>query len=423
MFATPFPHLVPIKRNIESPVLLDPVQSVNDQLEQFKRVNRGARIAIAVGSRGISNLVPILKSIIRWLVDSGAEPFIIAAMGSHGGGTVEGQLAILHGYGVREEELGVPVRASIETANLFGPSDDKEVWLTKEAWEADGIILINRVKMHTDIQGAIQSGLCKLIAIGLGNRKQAEILHSEGLEALSRKIPEIASDVIAAGKILYGVAILENKQGNTAFVEVIPGEKIIEREKELLLKAIEHSSGLPVDHLDVLVIDEGGKNYAGSCIDTHVIGRMRLEGEQDLHTPVIHRIVVCDLSDHAQGNAAGIGLADFITRKFFDKIDFAPTYTNCISCIYPERGKLPIILESAESALQAALDTCRYPSRLAPRIIRIHDTLNLEKMYVSEALLGEIAAREEIEILGGPMPMTDGEGDLVSFFPHSLVRG
>lgn len=415
MLAIPFPHLIPIKRNITTVDLPDPAKSVHDQLEQCEHVTSGARIAIAVGSRGISNLVPILKTTIAWLKESGAKPFVIAAMGSHGGGTVEGQLAILHGYGVREEELGVPVRASVDTVGVHGQLHDEEFWLTKEAWEADGIILVNRVKMHTDIQGPIQSGLCKLIAIGLGNRKQAEILHSEGLEALSQKIPQIASEVIATGKILYGVAILENKQGHTASVEVIPGDRIIAREQELLLQAIEHASGLPVDALDVLVIDEGGKNYAGSCIDTHVIGRMRLEGEQDLHTPEIHRIVVCDLSEHAQGNAAGIGLADFITRKFFDKIDFAPTYTNCISCIYPERGKLPIILESAQSALQAALDTCRYSSRLAPRVIRIHDTLNLEKMYVSEALLDEISAREEIEILGSPMPMTGEDGNLVPF--------
>ena len=415
MLATPFPRLIPIKRNIESSDLHDPAQSVTCQLGQFKRVRPGARIAIAVGSRGLSNLVPILQSIITWLIDSGADPFVIAAMGSHGGGTVAGQLAILHGYGVREEVLGVPVRASIDTVSFSGPLYDTEIWLTKEAWEADGIILVNRVKMHTDIQGPIQSGLCKLIAIGLGNRRQAEILHSEGLEALSQMIPRIASEVIATGKIVCGVAMLENKHGNTALVEIISPDKIVEREKELLLQAIADSSGLPVNTLDVLVVDEGGKNYAGSCIDTHVVGRMRLEGERDLENPIIHRVVVCDLSDHAQGNAAGIGLADFITRKFFEKIDFGPTYTNCISCIYPERGRLPIIMESAESALQAALDTCRYSSRLSPRIMRIHDTLNLEKVYVSEALLEEISTREDIEVLGSAVPMTDAEGNLMPF--------
>ena len=415
MLATPFPRLIPIKRNIESPDLHDPARSVTCQLGQFKRVRPGARIAIAVGSRGLSNLVPILQSIITWLIDSGADPFVIAAMGSHGGGTVAGQLAILHGYGVREEVLGVPVRASIDTVSFSGPLYDTEIWLTKEAWEADGIILVNRVKMHTDIQGPIQSGLCKLIAIGLGNRRQAEILHSEGLEALSQMIPRIASEVIATGKIVCGVAMLENKHGNTALVEIISPDKIVEREKELLLQAIADSSGLPVNTLDVLVVDEGGKNYAGSCIDTHVVGRMRLEGERDLENPIIHRVVVCDLSDHAQGNAAGIGLADFITRKFFEKIDFGPTYTNCISCIYPERGRLPIIMESAESALQAALDTCRYSSRLSPRIMRIHDTLNLEKVYVSEALLEEISTREDIEVLGSAVPMTDAEGNLMPF--------
>ncbi len=410
-----FPYLIPITRNIFAPVLKNPETLVAEQLKTMPSPPAGSQIAIAVGSRGIDNLVPVLKAILDWLHASGAKPFVIAAMGSHGGGTVEGQLSVLESYGVRADALGVPVVASTDTISFRGSPYDGDIFITKEAWEADGIIILNRVKKHTDIQDSIQSGLCKMIAIGLGNRQQAEILHNEGLDTLSASIPLIASSVIASKKILLGVALVENLRGQTAIAEVIPPESLIQREKELLKESDALSVGLPVDTLDVLVIDEGGKNYAGSCIDTNVIGRMRLEGERDLDTPNIHRVVVCDLSDHSQGNAAGIGLADFITRRFYQKIDFPSTNTNCISCIFPERGKIPMVMENSGSALATALQTCRSSARKEPRIIRIHDTLNLERMYVSSALLDEISEREEITILGPPRAMVDTDGELVPF--------
>jgi hypothetical protein len=385
------PQLVKVRQRLKRPVMDTLVPNVLEQLQRLDNLPaRGAKVALAVGSRGITDLVPIVRTVADFLVSWDLQPFVVACMGSHGGGTVDGQLEVLRGYGITEEALGIPVMASTETVSFFGAAYGDAVHVNKLAWDADCMVVINRVKKHTDIHAPIESGLCKMIAIGLGNKKQAEILHHNGLEVLSDSIPLIATDVVATGKVLFGVAIVENAYAETALVEVVAPEDMVSREKELLRYALELSPKLPVDRLDVLVIDEGGKDYSGSCIDTHVIGRMRLEGERDLHTPIIHRVVVCDLSEHSQGNAAGIGLADFITRRFFDKIDFPSTYTNCISCIFPERGKLPLVMESDEDAIAAALATCRASSRANPRVIRIHDTLHLEEMYVSKAVLNEI---------------------------------
>ncbi len=410
-----FPPLIPVRRTSAGSVLDAPGQVIAEQLRRLPVPVAGQRLAIAVGSRGIDNLVPVLREIIHWLQSHHADPFIVAAMGSHGGGSVEGQLSVLHGYGVTEEALGVPVRASIRTVCISGTSYQGKIHLNEEAWNADGMIIVNRVKRHTDIQGSLQSGLCKMIAIGLGNKKQAEILHNEGLDALSAAIPLIAEDVISSGKIICGVALVENGSGKTAHAEVIPPGKIISRERELLAESLLLAHDLPTDNLDVLIIDEGGKDYAGSFIDTHVIGRMRLEGEKDLDSPVIHRIVVCGISVHSQGNAAGIGLADFITRRLFDTIDFASTYTNCISCIFPERARIPMIMETPAAAAATALETCRASVRDKARIIRIHDTLNLENMYISEALLPEVGGRGDIEVLGDPLEMFDERGELLPF--------
>lgn len=409
------PKLIKIRQTLLRPVVSDLTASLHAQLGQLPTWPRGARIALAVGSRGISDLVPVVKAISSYLGEQGYAPFVIAAMGSHGGGTVIGQLAVLEGYGISEAALGIPVRASTETVAFTGVAYQGPVLVNDLAWEADGIVLINRVKTHTDIQAELESGLAKMIAIGLGNREQAESLHHEGLEALSRAIPLIAADVLASGKVLFGVAIVENAYAETACVEVLQPATMLEQEKSLLRFSKELAAVLPVDDLDVLVIDRGGKDIAGSCIDTHVIGRMALIGERDLDTPRIHRVVVCDLSDHSQGNAAGIGLADFITRRFFNKIDFPSTYTNCISCIFPERGKLPVVMETDGQAIRTALETCRTASIQNPRIIRIPDTLHLEYLYVSKSVYKELSTRAGIETLSDYVDIVDAAGQLLEF--------
>ena len=409
------PKLIKIRQKLPRPVVDDLALSLHAQLAKLPAWPRGARIALAVGSRGISDLVPVVQIVSSYLSEQGYLPFVVAAMGSHGGGTVSGQLAVLEGYGISEATLGIPVRASTETVAFAGTVYQGPVLVNDLAWKADGIVLINRVKTHTDIQAELESGLAKMIAIGLGNREQAESLHHEGLEALSQAIPLIAADVLSSGKVWFGVAIVENAYAETACVEVLLPDSLLEEEKRLLRLSKELASALPVDDLDVLVIDRGGKDFAGSCIDTHVIGRMSLIGERDLDTPRIHRVVVCDLSDHSQGNAAGIGLADFITRRFFNKIDFPSTYTNCISCIFPERGKLPVVMETDGQAVMAALETCRTASIQNPRIIRIPDTLHLEYLYVSAAVYEELSGHVGIETLSDFVDIVDSAGQLSEF--------
>ena len=355
------------------------------------------KIAVAIGSRGISNILPILEILLEECKKYNLSPFVLAAMGSHGGGTETGQLDILHGFGITEKVLGVPVYACMDLVNVQGNRYKESIMINKLAWEADGIIPVNRIKKHTDIHADIESGLLKMIAIGLGNQEQSEKLHYGGLKYLTESIPQIGFDIIATGKIIFGLAIVENAFAETAMVEIIPANEIISREKELLCIAKQLSATLPVENIDVLIIDRGGKNISGSCIETNIIGRMNLLGEVELDTPNIKRIIVTDLTEQSCGNAAGIGLADFITRHFFDKIDFEITYNNSISCFYPERGKIPVVMENDRAALLAAMKTCRNFDWKNPRIIRIRDTLHLEEMYVTKNIYNEVANNKLIE--------------------------
>lgn len=388
-------------------------------------IRKGSRVAIAVGSRGISNLDSIVRLTVENLEKLGASPFVVAAMGSHGGGTIEGQLAVLAEYGITEAAVGAPVLATTEVAELTAGSRARPFLVNRLAFEADAIIPVNRIKKHTDIHGAHESGLLKMLAIGLGNNAQAEILHAAGLEQLRKGILEASFALLATGKIPFGVGIVENALGDTACLEVIPGARIAARERTLLRYAKQLSPSLPVENLDVLVIDRGGKDLSGSCIDTNVIGRMALRSEKDLATPRISRVVVADLSDKSHGNAAGIGLADFITRRFHEKIDFASTNRNCLSCWFPERGMIPIVAETDRQAIEFAISTAQGADPRAPRLIRIPDTLHLDELYVSDAVLEELEARprvgEGIECKGfsrigaSSVELVDDSGNLSPF--------
>lgn len=376
---------------------------------------KGKRIALAVGSRGIADIDVITATVARVLESRGAIPFVIAAMGSHGGGTVEGQIAVLGEYGVSEAKLGIPVRADTDTVKIPAGADLGHIDMNRTAYEADGIIVINRIKKHTDIHGEFESGLLKMIVIGLGNLVQAERFHSAGLRSLQEAIPVAAEVALGTGKILLGVAIVENAFGEIARIEAVPPADFFRAERRLLRLSKRLSPSLPVSDLDVLLIDRGGKDISGSCIDTNVIGRMNLRGEGELRKPTIKRVVVFELSEKSHGNAAGIGLADFITKRFFDSIEFKSTNRNCISCYFPERGMIPIVMESDAEAIRSAIVTARNCDSDAPRIIRIRDTLHLEEMYVSDTVLDEIGNRESVTVISKGHPVVGPEGTLAPF--------
>lgn len=410
------PDLIKVRQKWPRPVLHDCEAKVEEELAGFRNlVGRNRKIAVAVGSRGIADIDKIAGAVVRFLKSCGASPFIVAAMGSHGGGTVPGQLHMLEGYGITEASMGVPVRASVETVELPSDSFLGKVRINSLAYGADGIVVINRIKKHTDIHGEIESGLLKMIAIGLGNVRQAETLHANGLEYLKKSIPVAAREIIKTGKILFGLGIIENAYGDTASIGAVTAEEMETAEKAMLRQSKKWTARLPVREVDVLIIDKGGKDISGSCIETNVIGRMNLRGESELKSPRVKRIVVSDLSEKSQGNAAGIGLADFITRKFFNKIDFAPTYRNCISCYFPERALLPLVMENDREAVLNAMESARGLDPNAPRIVRIQDTLHLEELYVSPAVLEEIRGKKGVEITDEKPALFDTEGNLSEF--------
>lgn len=347
-------------------------------------IKSGTRIAIAVGSRGIANLPVIVSEVAAWVKSQGGEPFIVPAMGSHGGATAEGQRRVLVQYGI----TGTSILSSMEVVSL-----GTGAFMDKHAFEADAVIVINRIKPHTSFHGRYESGLMKMIAIGLGNDAGARAIHAGGVDALRERMPAVARQIISTGKILFGVAIVENAYDQTMSVRAIPGGKIPDEEPALLDLARANMPRLPVEDIDVLIVDEIGKDISGTGMDTNVIGRMRIAGQPEPESPRIRKIVVPDLSPGSGGSAYGIGLADVTTRRLADKTDWNVTNANVAASGFVERGKLPLVVESDEQALVWA-------SAAGPRVARIKNTLHLETLIVSEELQKEIAGRNTIEVIG-----------------------
>ncbi|MBO4394219.1 MAG: DUF362 domain-containing protein, partial [Spirochaetales bacterium] len=411
-----FPKFIKIKMNIERPVLQDVYSSAFEEVSKvFCPASKDMRIAIAIGSRGIANIDTIAKATADAVKEKGCRPFIVAAMGSHGNGTVEGQLEVLEAYGITEKTMGYPVVAADETVELPAKRFEFPLHINKKAWESDGIIVVNRVKKHTDIHGEHESGLLKMMAIGLGYKTQANLLHRNGMDYLYQSIIKIAADTLDTGKILCGLGIVENAFGETALVRGCTADDMFETDKDLLKYSKQISAKLPVEDLDVLVIDEGGKDKSGSCIETNVIGRMDLWYETELTSPRIKRIALLGLTEKSHGNGAGVGLADFITKRFFDAMDLEPGYTNCITSSVPERAKIPVIMKNDAEAIHAAMSTCRFFDWDNPRIIRIHDTNNLEYMLVSPAVYKEIQNLPFINLIEDGLDIVDDNGDIVPF--------
>lgn len=375
-------------------------------------VKPGASLAIAAGSRGIANIARVVKTTVEFLRARGAKPFIVPAMGSHGGATAEGQAALLASYGITEQAMGCPIRATMEVVELPNEGLKTKLFMDRFAWESDGVIVINRIKPHTDFHGDFESGLVKMAVIGLGKERQAFEMHSFGVHGLRDLVPQAAKRLLATGKILAGVGIVENAYDETAIIEAIPAANIWTREPQLLALAKQNMPRLPVKDLDVLIVDRFGKNISGTGMDTNIIGRTHIVGEPEPKSPRIKMIVVTDLTDESHGNATGMGFADVVTRRLFRKIDFAVTYKNVRTAGFPDRAKLPMVAETDREALDIALRAagCRDVSRA--RVIRIADTLHLGEVLVSDAVLEEVRSAPNIEVAGEFAEACDGAGAL-----------
>ena len=387
------------------------------------RIRPGARIAVAVGSRGISNLQSIVASVIELLRAAGTQPFIVPAMGSHGGATPEGQKELLAEYGITEAALGVPIRAAMEARWLGKTEDDVEVFFSEEALKADGVVVVNRVKPHTDFQSdTLGSGLLKMLVVGLGKRVGAANFHTSasrfGYEHVIRTSARIT---LRAAPILFGVAIVENQFHDTARLTVVLPEDMERREGELFVESKELMPRLPFDDIDLLIVDRIGKNISGSGMDPNVIGRSlhgysALLGERN-GKPSIRRILVRDLTPESHGNAVGVGLADFTTTRLVRQMDARVTYLNALTALSLQSVKVPIHFESDQEAIAAALGSLALRDTTKARVVRIKDTLSLEQLEVAEPFAGEIQQRGDLEVVSVLEEMRFAAGGLLASMP------
>ncbi|MDX2052111.1 MAG: DUF362 domain-containing protein [Polyangiaceae bacterium] len=389
-------------------------------------VRPGAKIAIAVGSRGISRLDEVVREVIQLLRDAGAEPFIVPAMGSHGGATAEGQAELLAGYGISEQALGVPVRASMEATLVGQTADGVPVHLAAEALRADGILVVCRVKPHTEFRGPIESGIMKMIAVGLGKELGATAFHVACQRVPFPKVLQTVARVkLEKAPFIGSVALIENQRHELQRIEVVRAEAIEQREPELLNEARALMPQLPTDDVDLLIVDYMGKNISGAGIDPNVIGRdcfgyFSSLIQEPTRKPFIRRIFVRDLTPETHGNAVGIGVADFATSRLVRAIDYPTMYMNTLTSQAILAAKIPIHFETDKDVLAHALATLALPDTRTARVIRIRDSLSLGNMQVSEAIARELSGKKNIALSSAPKPFAfDSSDNLLPLGAHA----
>jgi len=410
--STVFPKMVEVRQRIPAPKIDDYVSAVRRELRRAglqELVKPGSRIAITAGSRGIAHYPEILATVVEEVKRVGGKPFLVPAMGSHGGATPEGQLRVLESLGITPEAVGAPIYSSMEVEEIGRLEDGTPVYIDRNALNSDGIIVVNRVKPHTDFKGRIESGLMKMMAIGLGKQKGAETIHRYRAEGYHRVMPAAARLIMERAPIILGLAIVENAYHEIAVVRALKPEEIEREEERLLQEAKRLLARIPFKEIDVLIIDELGKDISGTGMDTNVVGRFWIPGEYEPSAPKIKRIVVLDLSEKTHGNAIGLGLADLTTERAIEKIDYHSTFVNCLTSGWPEGCKIPVFLPSDRDAIATALRTCGPIDPNEAKVVRIKNTLELERFWVSLSLVEVIKSdrelSERIEIVGKPREM------------------
>ncbi len=414
-----FPKVVKVKQTFPRPRVEDVEGTVRGELrkeEITSTVRPGMSVAVTAGSRGIARIDEILRSVIEGLKEMGAEPFIVPAMGSHGGATAEGQVEILASLGVTEEFCGAPIRSSMETVEIGETERGIPVFMDKIASEADGVVVVNRIKAHTDFRAEVESGLLKMASIGLGKHAQALALHGYGVEGIRDFMVEVGEEVLDSGHILFGLGIVENAYDEPATIEAIPTGEIPRRERELLRGYMGMMPVLPVSDVDILYVDALGKNYSGTGMDTNVIGRFRILGVDEPETPNVKYVIVGDVSEESHGNALGVGLADLTTERLVGQIDRSAMNANVVTSTFVERAKVPMVLSTDREALQTAVRCNWGVPPEETRFVRIPNTLHLEYLYVSENLVQEALANSDAEVVSGPEELRfEADGSIGEF--------
>lgn len=371
-------------------------------------VKPGMSIAITAGSRGICNVDVITKTVVDYVYGQGAHPFIVPAMGSHGGATAEGQTALLSTYGITEETMGCPIKSSMETVVLGTSEYGKPVFQDRFAHEADGIIVSCRIKPHNAFRGTVESGICKMLAIGLGKQRGAESAHSDGMGNMARNLVANTKVVLDISKILFAIPCIENAYDETAFFEAILPEEIMNREPELLELAFKNMPKILVPDADVLIVNEMGKDYSGTGVDPNISGTWSTEyASGGLH---VQRTCFLDLTDVSIGNGNGVGLANVITRRLYEKLDPETMYPNCLTSTVVRSAMIPPVVATDKEAIQACIRTLNGVDSNNPRIVRIKNTLHLDLIMLSEAYYQDVIAGTypNLIALSKPEPLTFG---------------
>jgi hypothetical protein len=422
------PHVQLVRQIAPQPTLADVPAAVRAAWlgsTVAKRIRPGMRIAVGCGSRGIKNYHAIAKATVDALTHLGAKPFVVAAMGSHGGATPDGQRELLASYHIDEAHLGVPIVTDMDAVAVGTNSWGEPVWWDKNALAADGVVLVNRVKPHTDFRGRFESGLLKMLVIGLGKRHGADQVHSYGTRGLRDMLVESGKVLLEKTPFLGGLAVLENAIEETAYVEVIDCDDLLEREPPLQEESKRLMGRIPFPTLDVLIVGECGKNYSGAGMDPNVVGRMLIEAspEAETNVPRVTRMACLDVSPESHGNATGIGIADLTTDRALAAIEQGPFRMNNLTARFLWRSKLPLGFATDREAIQAAVDTCWNPIEDKLLFCVIPNTLEVAELWVSPALASEAKQDPDLEVVGGPTELPfDTAGNLAQekLFPHSV---
>ncbi len=421
-----FPPLARVVQTQECPRVRDIRATVEACIRGSRiteRVSKGGRIAVGLGSRGIHAIVPTARASIDTLKAMGYRPFALAAMGSHGGATAEGQREQLADRGLTPESLGVEVRTDMTTTELGVSPVGLPIYFDKNALEADGLLLINRVKPHTDFHAAHESGILKMLVIGLGKRQGAEQIHKLGLRGMKEVLPAVGRILVEKTPFALGLAIVENAEDQPAEIVAIEPEEIFDVEPKLLNRARSLMGRLPFDQIDVLIVGELGKNYSGAGMDPNVIGRLLVETQPDFERPRVTRLAVLDVSPESHGNIVGVGFADLTTHRLVAALDPEPFRINVLTSCFLERARIPISLPTDKDVMRVAIETCWRVDPAEARIVIIPNTLELRTLWVSPALEADVAAdpslRRDAEYQ--PIPfLPDGSIDQDRLFPHSI---
>lgn len=407
-------HFLPLR--VEN--IRDTIWAELSALQLADTIKPGETVAVTAGSRGICRIAEIIRSVVDYLQSLGAKPFIVPAMGSHGGATAEGQCEVLHHYGITEETMGVPIRATMEVVKVDQLADGLPVYLDANAYGADHIAVVNRVKPHTDYHGGLESGLFKMMAIGLGKQVGATYYHRAYLHyGFEHVLKSVGNRVLETGKVAFGLAVVENGYDQTAKIVAARPENMEATERKLIQEARMLMARLPFEELDTLVVDEMGKNISGTGMDTNVIGRVFQDTQPEPESPKILRIFVRDMTEESGGNAAGIGFADMVTTRLIEKMDRVSTYMNALTAGTPQKMRTPLYYDTDRDALAWILHTIGLTAPENARLVWIRNTLMLDDLLISESLLPEAKQHPNLDILGEPFEMSfGGDGNLVSPF-------